>query len=158
MESTDPLVDVCRGLGYSVEYVIRYDGSEDHSTVVVEFPCKVEGGVTVAKEMTAVDQLELVKKLQTVWADNSVSVTVYYHKKELSEIKKWLEENFESSLKSVSFLLHTEHGFDQAPYEEITEEQYEKMITGIKRVNGEQIHSGESLDSLECEGGVCPVK
>jgi len=68
-----------------------------------------------------VEQLELVKKIQTVWADNAVSATIYYSNDELEGVKDWLKKNYKSSIKSVSFLLHSEsdHGFKQVPYSEI---------------------------------------
>ena len=107
--------------------------------------------------MTAVAQLELVKKMQTIWADNSVSVTVYYKLEELKDIKTWLKENYENSLKTVSFLLHSQHGFKQAPYEEITEKEYLAMSAKIKDIKSD-ISSESTLDGVECAGGACPIR
>jgi ribonucleotide reductase alpha subunit len=157
MSSGDRLVSICRELGYYVEYARGFDGKEDHSTVVVEFPCCAGENCVVAKNMTAVQQLELVKRLQTYWSDNAVSVTVYYRQEELEEIKAWLEHNYESSIKSVSFLLHSEHGFAQAPYEEITQETYFKLVDRVKPILTANIGQGE-IESMECIGGVCPIK
>lgn len=156
MSSDDALVDTCRNANYPVEYVKRFDGTEDHSTVVVEFPCHINGDTILAKDMTAIRQLELVKELQSKWSDNSVSVTVYYRLEELDEIKEWMKDNYENSLKTVSFLLHSDHGFDQAPYEEITQEEYEKRVTRLKEI--ESLQSGEVLEGIECEGGACPIR
>ena len=156
MSSDDALVDICRNANYPVEYVKRFDGTEDHSTVVVEFPCHINGDTILAEDMTAIRQLELVKELQSKWSDNSVSVTVYYRLEELDEIKEWMKDNYENSLKTVSFLLHNDHGFDQAPYEQITEEQYEKRVSRLKEIKS--LKSGEILDGIECEGGACPVR
>jgi ribonucleotide reductase alpha subunit len=156
MSSDDALVDVCRDAGYPVEYVKRFDGTEDHSTIVVEFPCHINGDTVLAKDMTAVKQLELVKEMQTKWSDNSVSVTVYYHLEELDEIKEWMKENYENSLKTVSFLLHSDHGFDQAPYEEISQEEYEKRIARLKEI--EVVAAGEVLEGVECSSGACPIR
>lgn len=159
MSSDDNLVALCRDIGYHVEYVINFDGSEDHSTVIVEFPCFAGENVITAHDFSAIDQLELVKKLQTLWSDNSVSVTVYYKEEELSEIRDWMKENYASSCKTLSFLLHSKHGFKQAPYEEIPEEKYKKLISKInlQNVNFNNIF-GKVLDGLECEGGACPIK
>ena len=85
-----------------------------------------------------------------------VSVTVYYRLEELDEIKEWMEKNYEKSLKTVSFLLHNDHGFDQAPYEEITKEEYEKMASKLKTIEG--IETGDVLNELECESGACPIR
>lgn len=158
MASSDKLVPACRALGYHVEYVKNFDGTEKRDTVVVDFPCSAGTGAILAKDMTAVQQLDLVKKLQTVWSDNAVSVTVYYRPNELPEIKKWMKENYESGVKSVSFLLHSEHGFQQAPYEEISEEKYRELAKGVKPLTSVKLDiAGENLD-VECEGGACPIK
>ena len=157
MGSGDKLVTICRDLGYHVEYVRGFDGKDDHTTVVVEFPCHAGENCVVAKNMTAVQQLDIVKKLQTYWSDNAVSVTVYYRQEELEDIKSWLEKNYETSIKSVSFLLHSEHGFAQAPYEEISEEEYKKLIEKVKPIITVNIGQGE-IESMECAGGACPIK
>ena len=158
MGSDDALVEVCRKLGYHVEWARNFDGTESRDTQIVSFPCAAGEGAMLAKDMTAVSQLELVKKLQTVWADNAVSVTIYYRKEELPDIKVWLHANYATSSKSVSFLLHNEHGFDQAPYEEIDKDAYDKMRAHVKPMATAQIASGSALDGLECAGGSCPIK
>lgn len=155
LSSDDALVPLCRAAGHKVEFVRGFDGSDDHTTVVVEFPCKAPAGTVLAKDTTAVDQLELVKRLQTVWADNAVSVTVYFRKEELPSIKAWLKENYESSVKSVSFLPHSDHGFDQAPYEEISEDQYHAIVKRLTPLAAPA--DGEALE-LECAGGACPIR
>ena len=83
--AADPLVDACRKRGYKVLFDIGIDGREDHTRYVVEFPCKSPDNAVLAKDMTAIEQLEWVKKMQTDWADNAVSVTVYYRKKNLNQ-------------------------------------------------------------------------
>jgi ribonucleotide reductase alpha subunit len=155
MASDDKLISLCKDAGYHVESALGFDGSIDHKTSIVSFPCYAGEEAIVAKDMTAIKQLELVKKMQTIWADNAVSVTVYYKKEELPEIKTWLKENYQNSVKSVSFLLHSEHGFKQAPYEEITKEQYEALSKNITPITG--VVSGDNVAD-ECLGGMCPIK
>jgi len=157
MSSDDKLVATCKDLGYIVEAERNFDDTINYKTVIVEFPCYAGENVVLAKDMTAVKQLELVKKLMTIWADNSISVTVYYKKEELPEIKQWLKEHYKDSIKSVSFLLHKEHGFKQAPYEEITKEQYEERISKIKTLKDITVEN-KHIDFEECKGGACPVK
>jgi ribonucleoside-triphosphate reductase (thioredoxin) len=108
--------------------------------------------------MKAVDQLVLVKRIQKVWSDNAVSCTVYYKKEELEEIKEWLRKNYKNNIKSVSFLLHQDHGFAQAPYEEIDKKQYDLFRSRIKKVTSIKVGNGQTLEGLECEGGACPIK
>ena len=159
MGSNDPLVSYCRDKGYKVFFDIGIDGKENHGICVVEFPCMTPDHATLAKELTAVQQLEWVVKAQSDWADNNVSVTVYYKKEELDDIKKWMSKNYSNKVKSVSFLLHSEHGFNLAPYEEISEEIYNKLKSKIKEstsfVDG---LNSLSIDNLDCDTGACPVK
>lgn len=157
MSSDSSLAATAREHGYPVEYVLNFDGTEDKSTLVVSFPCMVPDGTMLAKDMTAIDQLNVIKRLQKEWSDNSVSVTIYYKKEELVSIKDWLSENY-SLVKSVSFLLHNEHGFAQAPMEEISEETYLEMKGKTTPITNISQLSMEEVDVNECESGACPVR
>lgn len=160
MSSNDSLVNICRGLGCHVEYQIGFDGKEQHDTVVVEFPCRSSDNAILAKDMSAIQQLELLKTLQTYWADQAVSITVYYRKEELPAIKDWLKENYETGVKSVSFLLHSDHGFKQAPYESIDQNRYEELLKKIKPLSSLFVENEVvgGMESVECANGVCPVR
>ena len=154
--SNHSLVNVCRDSGYPVEYQRNFDGSEDHSTMVVSFPFRHPDHAVLAKDMTAIQQLETVKWLQETWSDNSVSCTVYYRKEELPEIRKYLKKHYRNNHKSLSFLLHSEHGFHQAPLEEITEEQYNALVASTKLITSiDEANIG--LDD-DCATGACPVR
>ena len=156
--STDPLVDTCRKRGYKVQWDVGLDGQKDRTSQVVEFPCKSPDNAILASEMTAVDQLEWIKRMQTEWADNAVSVTVYYQMDELTSIQEWLEKNYKNSIKSVSFLLHTDHNFPLPPYEEITEEEYDKSVRKIDLSIPLVSVPADSIDFDDCNSGVCPIK
>lgn len=159
MSSSDKLVNFCKEKGFNVEYVKNFDGTENRDSVVVEFPCKSSENAILSKDMSAVKQLELVKKIQKEWADNAISCTVYYQKEELPEIKQWLTDNFEKNIKSISFLLHSNHGFEQAPYSEITKEEYFKMKKKIKSISTQEKNFGNDiLENMECAGGACPIR
>lgn len=151
------LVQTCRDHGYPVEYQQNFDGSFDHSTVVVSFPFRHSDNAILAKDMTALQQLETVKWLQTVWSDNSVSCTIYYRKEELAEIRRYLKKNYKTNHKSLSFLLHNEHGFKQAPLEEITKEQYDALVESTQLIT-EISNFDVGLDDAECATGACPVR
>tara|TARA_Y100000114_G_scaffold157156_1_gene187522 strand:+ start:106 stop:1302 length:1197 start_codon:yes stop_codon:yes gene_type:complete len=157
MAADSELVGVCRNNGFHIEYVRNFDGTEDHSTVVVSFPCSFPDNTMFADDMTAIDQLNVIRKLQEEWSDNSVSVTIYYRKEELDDIKRWLSENY-VNVKSVSFLLHNEHGFDQAPMEEITKEQYEEMSSKVTPITSIKQISMSEVDIQDCDTGACPVR
>tara|TARA_R110000751_G_scaffold115_7_gene470 strand:- start:292 stop:2112 length:1821 start_codon:yes stop_codon:yes gene_type:complete len=157
MAADSELASVARNNGYFVEYVRNFDGTEDHSTVVVEFPCQFPDGTMFAEDMTAIDQLNVIRKLQAEWSDNSVSVTIYYRKDELDAIKQWLSDNYVNT-KSVSFLLHSEHGFDQAPLEEITEARYLEMKEAVTEITSLDSLKMSDIDIADCDTGACPVR
>eukprot|EP00961_Rhodomonas_salina_P291633 3932175-Rhodomonas_salina.2 len=113
--------------GYNCEFQVNFDGSWDSNTTVVSFPCSYPESTVLAADTSAVEQLEYMVKLNTNYSDNAVSCTVYYRLHELESIKKWLAANYTNKLKSCSFLLHSDHGFQQAPYEEISKELYDEM-------------------------------
>ncbi len=160
MSASDVLVNYCKSKGYYVEPLRNFDGTEDHRTVVIEFPCAFPEGTILASDMSAIDQMDLVRTLQRTWADNAISVTVYYRLEELDEIKAYLAEHW-SEMKSVSFLLHSEHGFDQAPMGELTKEDYETVLKTTtplgERLTGSTIISDDDFD-IECATGACPVR
>ena len=152
MAATDPLLDYCEQRGYHVEWV-----ENDNRTKIVEFPCTFPEGTTLASDMTAVEQLELQCRVQEEWADNAVSVTVYIKPEELESVQEFLKENW-PTMKSVSFLLHSDHGFTQAPLEEINQNRYEEILD---RVNNEKILIGAGLSELlddDCSTGACPIR
>lgn len=156
ISSNHPLVQVCKDHGYHVEYQQNFDGSEDRGTVVVSFPFRHPDHAVLAKDVTAIQQLETVKWLQEVWSDNSVSCTVYYRMEELPEIKKYLKKNYKQNHKSLSFLLHNEHGFKQAPLEEITEQQYNELVANTQTINS-VAEASIGLDD-DCATGACPIR
>jgi len=157
--AADPLVDACRKRGYRVQWDIGIDGREDHTRYVVDFPCQSPDGAVLASEMTAIQQLEWVRRMQKEWADNAVSVTVYYRKDELETIKNWLSENYDRGVKSVSFLLHSDHNFPLPPYEEIDREQYDKLLTKIDfSIPLHGAADGDELSLEDCSTGACPIK
>lgn len=157
ISSESPLIDVCRSHGYQIEPQINFDGSVDKSTMVVSFPCRVPEGTPVAKDFSWKDQLDNVRWLQKVWSDNSVSCTVYYKKEDLPEIKEYLAKYMPNEIKTVSFLLYSGHGFKQAPYETISEDEYLDMVYGTSPISSVEVRESD-FDVVDCEGGACPIK
>lgn len=157
MATDSELARVARASGYDVEYVRNFDGTEDHSTVVVSFPCSFPEGTQFADDMSAIDQLEVIKRLQLEWSDNSVSVTIYYRKEELEAIRWWLHDNYFNT-KSVSFLLHNDHGFDQAPMEEIDLDTYNKMLSDVTPITSLNSLKLDDIEIENCDTGACPVR
>lgn len=154
--SDSKLIQTCREHGYPMEFKRNFDGSEDYNSMIVSFPFAYPVGTKLAKDMTALDQLNEVRKMQELWSDNSVSCTVYYRKEELPQIKAYLGQHYRKSHKSLSFLLHSEHGFQQAPYEEITKEAYDDLVARTTPITA--ISSLEFDGGAECVTGACPIR
>ena len=152
-----PLLQYCSDKGYNVEWVKNLDGTVSDRTKLVEFPCDFPEGTLLAEHVSAIQQMNLQRVLQENWADNAVSVTIYIHSGELENVKMYLKANW-STMKSVSFLPHSEHGFDQAPLEEITEEEYRVMRENI--TDGPIYLMGGTSEMLDddCVSGACPIR
>lgn len=156
--SNHALVDICRKKGYTVEYQRKFDGTEDRNTCVIEFPFSYPEGTILAEDMSAVDQLEVVARLQREWSDNAVSCTVYYRDSELPAIREYLARVYNRTFKSLSFLRHSDHGFDQAPLEEITEELYNEIVSRVQPVTSLETDEEIGLDDADCATGACPIR
>lgn len=148
------LIPVLRDAGHKIEPQKNIDGSLDYGTLVVDFPVHMPNTPT-AEHMTTWQQLDIVKMAQRHWADQSVSVTVYYKKPEIDELKTWVSENLQY-LKTLSFLCYDDHGFEQAPMEKISKEQYDRIASKVKPINFDGADTGDLLE--ECVGGACPVR
>ena len=159
MAADSPLLKQYEDNGYPVEWKRNFDGSNDYTTKVVTFPCSVPEHTPIAATTSAIQQLEFIKWVQTNWSDNAVSVTVTYKMEELEDIKTWLEENYTTNVKSVSFLLYQGHGFDQAPYETITKEVYQELVSRVKPITEmSSINEKDMEEADECLSGICPIK
>jgi len=73
-----------------------------------------------------------------------------------------LKKYYNTGLKSVSFLLHSEHGFQQAPLEKISKEEYENMMNHCKPIQSVSgvCYTPEDENNIggECRSGVCPIR
>jgi|TARA_Y100000034_G_C6887713_1_gene407807 hypothetical protein len=157
MSVGDPLLQYCADRGYTVEWVKNLDGTVSDRTKLVEFPCIFPDDTLLAPYMSSIDQLRMQATIQAVWADNAVSATIYIHPGELDDIKDYLRRNWHE-MKSVSFLPYAEHGFEQAPLEEITEERYHEMKQLlVDLVDAPQGGLSELLDD-DCVNGACPIR
>jgi ribonucleoside-triphosphate reductase len=156
ISAESPLVEVCRAHGYPIEYLKEIDGSDNYGTVVVTFPFRYPDNAKIESEMTALSQLAEIRKMQEKWSDNSVSCTVYYKKEELPAIREYLAKHYKNNHKSLSFLLHSGHGFAQAPFEEVTKEQYEELVAKTTVITSVETAEFEGAD--DCASGACPIK
>jgi adenosylcobalamin-dependent ribonucleoside-triphosphate reductase len=145
------LIPILEEAGYHIEKDVY-----SPNTVVVEFPIKEKFFERSKNDVSLWEQLENAAMYQKHWSDNQVSITVTFKKEEVKDIKYALE-CYESRLKSVSMLPISEHGYEQAPYEEITEEKYKEMVACIKPLNLKTITT-QGIGEEGCTTDACELK
>ncbi|MFX1257257.1 MAG: ATP cone domain-containing protein [Promethearchaeota archaeon] len=145
------LVDIIKNAGYHIEDDLYSDNS-----YVIEFPIHEKYFDRSKKDVSLWEQAENAATYQRYWSDNQVSITITFQKDEMKEIKHVLE-CYEDKLKSVSFLPIKEHGYKQAPYEEITKEKYEEMITNLKPLDLYET-SDRAIGEKFCDSDKCEVR
>jgi adenosylcobalamin-dependent ribonucleoside-triphosphate reductase len=143
------LVRLAKAAGYTVE---RDQYSEN--VMLIEFPVKKEHYERGKRDVSIWEQAENAAFYQKYWSDNQVSVTVSFKEEEKKEIEHLLEA-YQDKLKCISFLPLKEHGYKQAPYEEISKEKYEDLSRGVQPLYLEGLKEkarGQIFcDSEECE-------
>ena len=151
----DPLCKVLEDAGVPSEVDIT-----SPSTKVFSFPKKSPKDAVLASEQKAKDQLTLWSIYQEHWCEHKPSITVYYRDNEFLGIGDWVYNNFDS-VSGISFLPYSDHTYEQAPYEEITKDQYNKMVKGFpKEFNwdiDESQDNTEGAQTLACVGGACEL-
>jgi len=143
------LIKPLKDSGYHIE-----EATDDPTTtLVVEIPVFV-GNCKTINEVTLWEQLLLASFLQEHWADNQVSCTITFKPWEKNQIKTALDY-FQYKLKGVSFLPKTTSiSYSQMPYEEITQEKYEEILSKIKIFNTKNI-TEDSKPELFCDNESC---
>jgi len=144
------LLDKLSEAGYNIE-----EDKYSPNTMCVEFPVHEPYFKKSKKDISVWEQLEIAAQYQYYWADNSVSITVTFKPEEAKDIKSALEM-YESRLKAVSFLRYEETGYEQAPYEPITKEQFDEMtakITPVQRFETDEGGEGTKF----CSNDSCTI-
>ncbi len=133
------------------------------SSVVFSFPVKAPDNSTLVKDVGAMRQLKLWKRYQDYWCEHKPSSTVYYNDDEFFEICQWLWKNFDY-VSGISLLPVSDHVYQQAPYESITEEQYDELSKAMPdEIKWSDLALFEDEDNttgsqeLACVGGACEV-
>lgn len=156
-DKKDPLAQFMRAKGFYVEDDVTKPDSGD----VFYFPVKAPEHGVFRNDMTALDQLEHYLMVLENWCDHNASITVYYRDAEFLDVGAWVYRNFDR-VNGVSFLPHSDHIYQQAPYQEITAEEYaewEKKVpqgvdwTELEESTDETIASKE----LACTAGACEI-
>lgn len=158
-DAKDPLTEFLRDQGVPMEPAI---GAEQ-DTMVLSWPMKAPEGAVCNADVTAEQQFHTWLQYQRHWCEHKPSVTIYYSQEEFLSLGQLVYNHFDE-ISGISFLPRSEHSYQQAPYQEITHEEYNK-------VRGERLHSidwsllsgyerGDTTTSsqeLACVGGSCEL-
>ena len=151
----DPLCGVLEAAGVPCEEDIT-----SPTTKVFSFPKKAPVGSTMASDQTAMEQLKLWKTYQDYWCEHKPSITVYYRDSEFLEVGSWLYNHFDE-VSGVSFLPYSEHSYEQAPYEEISQEAYEELVAAFPdSFDWDIIEASdvtEGAQTMACVGNSCEL-
>jgi ribonucleoside-diphosphate reductase alpha chain len=130
------------------------------SNWVFSFPTASPTGAICRNDRTALEQLEHYLLYSFYWCEHNVSVTIYVREHEWLEVGAWVYKHFDQ-IGGVSFLPHSDHSYRQAPYQEITEDEYKKALEAFPTIKWEEFleqeDNVESYRELACVAGVCEL-
>ena len=154
-DSRDPLCMVLDKAGVPSETDVT-----SPTTKVFSFPQQAPKKAVFASEQTGMEQLELWKIYQEHWCEHKPSITVYYRDNEFLAIGDWIYNNFDD-VSGISFLPYSDHTYEQAPYEQITKEEYDKQMkdfpTEFNWNIEEETDTTEGSQTLACVGNSCEL-
>jgi ribonucleoside-diphosphate reductase alpha chain len=161
ISSTDSLFKMLRDQG--VPYFPEVGQSKESATTyVLEFPVKAPKASVYKDNLTAIEQLEFWKMVKVNYTEHNPSITISVGEGEWIIVANWVYENWDI-VGGLSFLPRSEHVYQLAPYEEITEKKYNELLEKMRNIDFSKIITYEKLDETEvkkelaCSGGTCEV-
>jgi len=161
ISATDSLFNMLKDQG--VPYCPEVGQSaENANTYVLEFPVKAPGGSTFKDDLSAIDQLEYWKTVKENYTEHNPSATISVGEDEWIVVVNWLEKNWDI-IGGLSFLPRDNHVYRLAPYEAITKERYEEMVSKFPDIDFGKLVIYERKDEtdlkkeLACVGGLCEI-
>jgi ribonucleoside-diphosphate reductase alpha chain len=130
--------------------------------MVFSFPIKSPEGAFTRDNRSAISQLEFWKVYQEHWCEHKPSVTVTVKEDEWTEVGSWVYNNF-NVVSGISFLPHSDHVYQQAPYQDCTEAEYKELEEQIPVLDWSKLSEYESEDyttasqELACVGNSCEL-
>lgn len=157
-DNKDPLTSFLKEAGVPSEVDVTNSGA-----TVFSFPIKAPDGAVVKEQLNAIQQLELWKVYAEHWCEHKPSITVYVKPHEWLDVAAWVYKHFDI-ISGVSFLPESDHVYKQAPYQNISKEQYEELQAAMpKQIEWDRLASYESEDNtvasqeLACTAGSCEI-
>jgi len=158
-DNKDPLTQFMKDQGIPSEP----DVMKPDATTVFSFPQKSPEGAITRNDMTAIEQLKLWMTYQRHWCEHKPSVTITVKDDEWMEVGAWVYKNFDE-VSGVSFLPHSDHTYQQAPYQDCSEREYlEALALMPERIDWARLSEYETEDTSKgtstfaCAGGSCEI-
>ena len=157
-DKKDPLAQFMRAEGFPVEDCVMKPDTTD----VFAFPVRGPEHAVFRNDMSAIQQLEHYLMFKRFWCEHNPSITVYVRDHEWLAVGDWVYNNFDD-VGGVSFLPHTDHVYQQAPYTECSEAEYEELAGKMPTVAWSKLQEFETEDctigtkELACTAGVCEI-
>jgi ribonucleoside-diphosphate reductase alpha chain len=159
-DNKDPITQFLKDQGvYSEPCVMK-----GTTTTVFYFPIKSPEGSVTRDKQSAIEALELWKTLQDSWCEHKPSATINVKEDEWLDVAAWVYKNFDT-LSGVAFLPHDGGTYKQAPYTEVTKEEWEAWVAQHPpvEINWDDLRFYEAEDNtagsqtFACSGGACEV-
>jgi len=135
---------------------------------VISVPQKAPAG-SILRNEDVIDMLERVKLFNTQWVKkghrkgantNNVSATVSIKEDEWEKVGKWMWDN-QDTFNGLSVLPYFGGSYTQAPFEDITEEQFNEMAQHLHSIDLSKVVEMSDNTSLQdqaaCAGGACEI-
>ena len=144
-DNKDPLTQFMKDQGVPNEP----DVMKPANTTVFSFPMKSPVGAVTRNDMTAIQQLELWLLYQQHWCEHKPSITVTVRDHEWMEVGAWVYKHFDE-VSGVSFLPHSDHTYQQAPYQEVGQREYEELLKLMPyKIDWEKLSEYEKEDNTK---------
>lgn len=142
-----------------------------HLQAVISVPQKAPDGAVLRTE-SAVELLKRVSNIWENWVDaghrrganvNNVSTTVSVGKDEWDEVGQWMWNN-RNKYTALSVLPKSadDHSYIQAPFQDITKEEYEKLLSHLHSIDLTKVVELKDdttlQEQLACAGGACTIE
>jgi len=158
-DNKDPLTQFMKDKGIPNEPCVM----KGDTTTVFSFPVKSPENAVTRNDMTAIEQLELWLTYQRYWCEHKPSVTISVRDAEWMEVGAFVYKHFDE-MSGVSFLPHTDHTYQQAPYQDCTKEEYEELLAKMPTsIAWSELTEYESEDNtagsqtMACTGDSCEL-
>ncbi len=160
VDKKDPLYEFMKERGFVTEDdVMRPD-----STAVVSFAIKAPESSITRDQVSAMEALELWLLYQREWCEHKPSVTVTVRDEEWLTVGAWVYEHFDE-VSGISFLPHTDHTYQQAPYQDMTAEEFDEwqdkhptpLVDWKELSEFEKTDNTVGMQTLACTGNSCEI-